>query len=336
MRNRYMISIIMATIFILALAGGAFASPGQDDLMAFDWENGKTRVGWLEKAGVPGYDFVLVSGASKILLMPAGPGVSAKLSANLNSRVMLHGRILPEKFTQRKLMEVADVRPLDNREFSENEKFQKDYDQSVSDNVYGAPDPEQVEDPAGQGDFNDLAPDHWARKAVREMAKRKILTGMGNNKFQPDAQVTRSQFATMLVKGLGLPVDEQSGQTFTDVGPQDWSYKFVEAAKDYLTGYKSPSGGVLFHPHMPAVREDMAVAIVKARGLSPATDLSVLDSFPDSQLISENLRPYVAAAVNAGLMRGYENGAFRPQGKLTRAEAAVLLYKVIQAEKVVM
>lgn len=335
MRNKYIISIILAAVLMLALAGGALASQGQDNLMAFDWENGKTRVGWLEKAGMQGYDFVLVSGSSRILIMPAGPGISARLSANLNSRVMLHGRILPERFTQRKLMEVTDVRPLDNREFAEKEKFQNDYDQSVSDNVYGTPGPE-VEEPVDQGNFNDLAPDHWARNAVREMAKRKILTGMGNNKFEPNAQVTRAQFATMLVKGLGLPFDESSGQTFTDVGPQDWSYKFVEAAKDYLTGYKSASGGVLFHPHMPAVREDMAVAIVKARGLSPATDLSVLDSFSDSQLISENLRPYVAAAVNAGLMRGYENGAFRPQGKLTRAEAAVLMYKVIQAEKVVM
>lgn len=333
MKKGVAISLLMAVILVMATTGGAFAAESSmaGDQLALNWDGGKIRVGLLEKAGMPGYDFVLINGENRTLLVPANREVALKLTANLNSRVMVRGAFVPEKFSQRRVMEVSEVRSLGQKQFVEELQNQTNYDQSVSENVYNPPG--QVEDP---GNFTDIKPGHWAMKAIREMAKRKILSGMGNNRFEPNGQVTRAQFATMLVKALGLPVSEPAAQTFADVGPQDWSYKYVEAAKDYLTGYKTQAGTVLFQPQVPAVREDMAVAIVKARGLDPAKDLSVLNTFSDSQNISENLKPYVAAAVNAGLMRGYENGTFRPLGRLTRAEAAALLYKVMQGEKIVM
>lgn len=336
MKKKFFLTLIIVTVFILSLAGGAFAAQGTDDLLAAKWERGQTAVGLLQKAGTPGYDFVLIYGNNhRIFLVPASPGVTAKLTANLNSKVRVRGKFLPEKFSRRGVMEVTDVLTIGQREFVDLPKEQTEDDQSVSDNVYGSPvqPPQQTWEP---GDFTDIAPGHWAAKAIKEMAKRKIISGMGDNRFVPDAMVTRAQFATMLVNALGLPVTEPTTQTFVDVGPQDWSYKYVEAAKSYLTGYKTASGTVMFQPHIPAVREDMAVAIVDARGISPATDLTVLNSLRDSQNISPNLKPYVAAAISAGLMKGYEDGTFRPQGKLTRAEAAALLYKVMLGDKIVM
>lgn len=339
MKNKFWLSLVLAVVLTLALAGGAFAGQragGQNNFQwDYNWEKGSSRVGLLQAAGTPGYDFVLINGENyRVLLVPANAEAAAKLAASLNKRVMVRGKYLPEKFHRGRAMEVSDVRELNQWQFVERLRDQTgDDDDSVSENVYG-----NQGQPSGQepGDFSDIGPGHWAAKAIREMAKRKVITGMGNNEFAPNAQVTRAQFATMLVKALGLPVTDPATRTFADVGPQEWCYKYVEAAKDYLTGYKTQAGTLLFHPSIPAVREDMAVAIVKARGLSPATDLSVLNSFSDKDSISEQIKPYVAAAVNAGLMKGYDNGTFRPQGKLTRAEAAALLYKVMIGEKVVM
>jgi hypothetical protein len=83
---------------------------------------------------------------------------------------------------------------------------------------------------------------------------------------------------------------------------------------------------------MSAVREDMAVALVKALGFDgDAPDEGALRQFADGLDVSKNLVRYVAIALARGIMYGYEEGGmkfFRPQGLLTRAEAAVLLYKM--------
>jgi hypothetical protein len=198
---------------------------------------------------------------------------------------------------------------------------------SVADGAYGA---------SALSEFSDVPPGHWAREAVREMARLRILQGVGEGRFEPDALVTREQFAKMLTLALGLPVDEAvygRAQTFADVPPERWSFRFVEAARNCLTGFRI-GDRMLYKPEFPAVREDMAVAIAKARGL-PQGDPSVLAQFSDAEGISENLSPWVAACVQAGLMKGYPDGTFRPQGTLTRAEAAALLYRAMRAEKVV-
>ncbi|MCL6611725.1 MAG: S-layer homology domain-containing protein [Peptococcaceae bacterium] len=338
MKKKFMLSLIMVAVLLMALTGGAFAAqetgkkPGAtvtseqaattvtDEQTDVKWGKVATKVGLLKNAGVDGYDFKIVQGENLILLVPAGPGIAEKLSENLNCRVRVRGKLLAERFTHRSVMEVSAVRVL-ARSVSD-EVYD---DESVNENVYDSND-----------EFSDITPGHWASKAIREMARHRVIMGMGDKKFQPGALVTRAQFATMLVKALGLQLPEPTAQTFADVGPQDWSYKYVEAAKDYLTGFETQAGTVLFRPDLPAVREDMAAAIIKALDLEPATDLSVLDNFSDSDNISESLKPYVAAAVNEGLMKGYEDGTFRPQGKLTRAEAAALLYKVMLSQKIVM
>lgn len=331
MRKKTVVSLILVAVFLLTMSGSAYALDFNTvyNQVATNWDKDKTSVGQLEKADMPGYDFVLVNGSNRTLLVPAGQGIASELAAGVNNRVMVRGDLIKEKFSRRMVMEVKAVRLLSGQQYQEMEKEVVDDVQSVTDSVYNPG--------AEPGDFDDLGQDHgWAMKAIREMVKRKVLTGVGNNRFEPDNQITRAQFATILVKGLGKTVSAPSGQTFADVKPGDWCYNFVETAKSYLTGFKLGDGTVMFYPNLPAVREDMAVAIIKARGLAPATDLTVLDQFSDKNRISENLRPYVAAAVSGGMMRGYEDGAFRPQGKLTRAEAAVLMYKVMQAEKIVM
>jgi len=178
--------------------------------------------------------------------------------------------------------------------------------------------------------FSDLDPAYWwAAQAIREMAGRNIIIGVGNKRFDPASAITRAQFVKILVLALDKPVEETDEQHYADVGPEDWSHLYVEAAKPYFSGF-TYGDKVLFQPNLPAVREHMAVAIVKACGLEPARDLSVLEYYVDKDMISEDLRPYVAAVVTAGLMKGYEDGRFIPEGSLSRAEAAVLMYRVLQ------
>ncbi|NTV90782.1 MAG: S-layer homology domain-containing protein, partial [Clostridiales bacterium] len=120
------------------------------------------------------------------------------------------------------------------------------------------------------------------------------------------------------------------------VDTDSWAYAIVEAAKAYLTGYKSSDGTMYFYGSKEAVREDMAVALVKALGLTvQSNDTALAAAFTDYDDISEALRDYVYTAYVEGIMKG-SDGEFNPQGGLTRAEAAVLIQRALQtAEKVV-
>lgn len=186
--------------------------------------------------------------------------------------------------------------------------------------------------------FKDVKEDHWAYKYILWMKNRDIIHGIGNDLFNPNGTVTRAEFAKMMVRTLELDLYSPAKPTFDDVGKKNWEYPYVESAKNYLTYYKTSTGNY-FRSLQPSVREDMAVALVKALGYQDEeVDLDLLDQFADEDEITPSLRKYVALAVEYGLMKGYPKDGklyFGPMGNLTRAEAATLLYRafVVKEEK---
>jgi hypothetical protein len=178
--------------------------------------------------------------------------------------------------------------------------------------------------------FKDVKPGHWAYDDIMWMLENKIIEGTGKDTFEPNGTVTRAQFAKMMVNTLKLKQYKPDTPSFLDVKKNAWEYPFVESAKTYLTGFRTANGDY-FKPNQSAVREDMAVALVKALGYQyESVNESILDTFADASRISPNLRKYVALSVKYGLIQGYKkNGAtvFDPQGNLTRAQAATLLRK---------
>ncbi len=197
-----------------------------------------------------------------------------------------------------------------------------------------APAPAPAPEPAPQpGRFSDLDPGHWAHDDIMDMVERGILSGYPDGTFRPNQVVTRAEFAKIMVQALELQAARPASPTFTDVGTDHWAFNDVESARDYLTGYRNPrTGEMSFLPGGDAVREDVAVAIVKAQGYGDETaNLSLLNQFSDQGEISDALRNHVAIAVEKGYMQGTNIG-FEPQKPLTRAEACTLLLRIIQAE----
>lgn len=185
--------------------------------------------------------------------------------------------------------------------------------------------------------FIDLGSDHWSYEAVKTMVEYDILSGYQDGSFKPDAMVSRAEFAKIMVMALALPLDKSSKSQFIDVKDNYWANIYLNTAKNYLTGY-STTQGTMFKPNQAALREDMAVALVKALDYTLVDD-AILDDYSDEASISKNLRPYVATAVKKGLIKGYSyNGKMYldPQGELTRAQASQLLLNVIMEEKIVL
>jgi hypothetical protein len=189
-------------------------------------------------------------------------------------------------------------------------------------------------DNSKQIEFSDTK-NHWAEQAIKNLVKKGVLKGVGQNKFDPEAKVTRAQFATMVSKYFHLTATDSS-QHFVDVEPESWMFPFVEATRDYFDAYRTLDGQLAFHPEEGAKREDVTVTLVKVMmKLDPSLQLFteeqaetlLKEKFEDWKEIAPALRPYVATAVQHKLIHG-DNGRFHPNRTLSRAEAAALLERL--------
>ncbi|TBL79514.1 S-layer homology domain-containing protein [Paenibacillus thalictri] len=182
--------------------------------------------------------------------------------------------------------------------------------------------------------FVDLKNDYWAYEAISDLSRKGYINGYEDETFKPENQITREEFAKLISTTFYLDIPSPSAPSYYDVDPGRWSYGYVEAAKTFLTGYYPPGGKAFFSPDIKATREDVAVALVKILGLS-ASDLNdkniLRRKFKDTDLISYGIRDYVAIATEKALISGYEDGTFRPDKPITRAEIATLLYRSIKA-----
>ncbi len=178
--------------------------------------------------------------------------------------------------------------------------------------------------------FSDVPRSHWAYEAIMDMAEKGIISGYKDGTFRPDAKISRAEFAKIMIAAADIKIDqsEHVKQTFIDVSKRHWAFYYVELAKSYLTGYKAGSI-YLYKPDEYAVREDIAVALVRLMGYdrTQTPNLSLLDSMKDEVEISKALRPYIALALQNDLIKGFNDRTFRPQSPITRAEAASLLYR---------
>lgn len=179
--------------------------------------------------------------------------------------------------------------------------------------------------------FNDIK-GHWAQDDIEIMAGLGIARGIGNNMFDPDGRVTRAQFAALLIRALGIEETKPAQKHFKDVHSGAWYYREVETAyaSGLVLGY--PDGR--FKPDAYITREELAVMVL--RGLAKggkqvaAADIEgTLARFHDQANIGAWARQSVAEAVQKGLLKGRDGGRFAPKENATRAEATVLIKRML-------
>ncbi len=186
----------------------------------------------------------------------------------------------------------------------------------------------------GTPGFTDLGGYAWAQNAIDTLAKEGIIHGVGNGQYDPAGNVTRAQFASLMMHAFALP-QPASPIAFADVSRGSWEYQPVEAASPYYDYYQLPGGGFAFHPDQGFDRQDVATVIVrilvksgKLQLASSAQTQAILAKFTDASDIAPSLQPYVATAVQAGIMAGFPDGSFQPQTVLNRAQVAAVLLKL--------
>lgn len=116
--------------------------------------------------------------------------------------------------------------------------------------------------------FSDMV-GHWAQNAVTQLANKMIIKGY-NGKFNPNGSVTRAEFVSMLVSGLGLKATGTEALTYTDVKATDWYAGSLATASAYGLIEK----GGAFKPNQKITREEMMVMLDRAYDFSAPEKVS--------------------------------------------------------------
>jgi basic membrane protein A len=173
---------------------------------------------------------------------------------------------------------------------------------------------------------------HWAEQTILKLVEKNYISGYPDGTFKPNNTITRAEFVKILTSVMGIAPATGGESTFLDVSTSDWFFGYVAAAveKGIIGGY--PDG--TFKPNDPITREQAAKIVVKAKGIDETTiDAEFVfahaGNFVDKDVISEWAKPFVAAAVEKGIMKGDATNAFRPTDNITRAETAAIAYRVM-------
>lgn len=176
--------------------------------------------------------------------------------------------------------------------------------------------------------FEDMS-NHWAKSAVELLASKLVIQGTTANEFAPQAQIPRAQFAVLLARALSLPQGEAGN--YADIQSSDWFADEVAAATQagIIDGFDNGT----FQPDANMTREQAAVMITRVLKLldkEPTEASKGLSAFTDSGQISSYAKDAVADALHAGIINGVTDSAFVPRANATRAEAAVMLIRLMQ------
>ena len=175
---------------------------------------------------------------------------------------------------------------------------------------------------------------HWAKEAVNDMGSRMVINGVSPAAFNPDAEITRAEFAAIMVRGLGLKL-EKGQNTFTDVAAEAWYAGAVATAAKYglITGFIDGS----FRPDEAITREQAMHIITRAMKLTGLAEqigainaADVLGGFQDAGSIDDWAKDSLALAARAGLISGRSDHKLEAKSYVTRAEVAVLIQRLLQ------
>lgn len=181
--------------------------------------------------------------------------------------------------------------------------------------------------------FSD-AEKHWAKKDINDMGSRLVISGVGKDKFEPNRDITRAEFAAVITKGLGLMRSGAGRDIFTDVTKDAWYYDVATIANEYniISGY----GNGQFGPMDKVTREQAMTMIARAMLITgPETNDSgkekdrLLDVFNDSDQVAAWAEDAVSDCIRAEIISGKDKKRIAPDDNMTRAEAAAVIRRLL-------
>lgn len=179
--------------------------------------------------------------------------------------------------------------------------------------------------------FTDISA-HENRPAIETLASRGIISGKTDILFEPDATMTRAEFAAVVVRGLGLTA--RTDDTFTDVPATGWYAGYVGTASNY--GIITGKTAAAFDPSGAITRQEAAAMIARAAklcGMDTALDggavRDMLAQFTDYVQVDAWAREAVAFCYSEDILPQRELD-IRPKEPIRRCEIAQMLFNMLE------
>ena len=194
---------------------------------------------------------------------------------------------------------------------------------------------------------------HWAQKEVEAAVASGWVDGYPDGSFKPEKSITRAEFTKMLLDAIHLTPDSETvawmkaHAKMEDIwgDPTEYTPKLYDMSGHWLTsqgwldaalysGMVVPDdyNGKNFRPEKAIARYEIALMTDRALGLVYPASQPVEGELPftDKEEILDWMKGYVNESVKAGVLKGYPDGSFQPNKTSTRAEAVVMIQRMLE------
>ncbi|WP_071393458.1 S-layer homology domain-containing protein [Bacillus tuaregi] len=171
-----------------------------------------------------------------------------------------------------------------------------------------------------QASFNDDIPE-VAKEEIEYLVEKGIIAGYVNGNFGPNDLITRVQSAIMLNRAIVYSDDSAPNPNYTDVNDHTFGYDVI--AKMTEAGVFA-GNNQLFNPGNPLTRAEMAKVLVQAFELKGTGARSFNDVSSDYWAAA-----YISTLAENGITIGYNDGSFKPNDYITRAEFSIMLSRAL-------
>lgn len=179
--------------------------------------------------------------------------------------------------------------------------------------------------------FSDVSETFWGKQSISDASSRLYVLGKGNGVFDPNSQVTRAEYPTILLRVAGFMNKEANG-AFSDVAADSWYNRSVAIASEMgiVNGYQNGT-------YVPNASLSRVEGMTMVGRLLETLDLTneitdaeievILRSFDDGATVPAWARKATALTIKHGIILG-ENNNINPQNTLTRAQAAAIAVRI--------
>lgn len=170
--------------------------------------------------------------------------------------------------------------------------------------------------------FRDVPNGYWAKYPIEYLATAGVIGGYPDGTFKPEKALSRAELCTLLIKAKGTKISKPTSSIFPDLPANHWAAPYVAAAvsQKLVLGY--PDG--TFKPKKSLTRAEAVKIIASFDGLK--TPKATVAPFPDVPT-THWAAPFIQAAKQAGLLQYLKGKNFEPNKRLSRAEAAEMIFK---------
>ena len=176
-------------------------------------------------------------------------------------------------------------------------------------------------------DGKTYSPVTFVNRRAAELNRRDhyaFLVGYADGTFGPECNMTRAEVTTMFARLLTeqIEADKTYSSTFNDVAKDCWAANYIGYMQQFgiVTGYEDGS----FRPDAPVTRAEFAAIASRFEKLTQGS--ASFTDVPDTHWVVK----YINFAATRGWVTGYEDGTFKPEHSITRAEVAAVTCRLLE------